>query len=381
MHQLLRRRLFGLPVFDQLQRLHQAHAAHVADERVLRLQLFQLAAQVGADGVGVVEQLFFFNHLNRGARRHRRHRVAAESGNSHSLESVGDFRFCDGSAHGRAVGHAFGGGEDVRFHVPVLDAEPLLAGAPEAGLHLVGDEEPAEFLDDLENLLEILQRGRDEPAHALDGLGQKSGDAPGGAGPDHVFHIIGAGDFAVGIAQFQRAAVAVGVDGVLDTHADHPAGAPGRMGGERLGDHGVAAVAVPQRHHFETAGRHPRQLHRGFIGFRSAVGEETFLEVAGGDLRQLFRQGDDGLVGVKRGGMLQAVNLRLHFGGDLLVTVPDADGEDAAEEIEVAAALGVENVLGVGVVHHQRLGVVVDHAGEQILLVLLQHFVPFHRLS
>src|SRR5260370_42162085 len=52
--------LFRLAVFHQFERLHQSHASHVADERMLRLQLLQLAAAVCAAHGRVLEQIVFF---------------------------------------------------------------------------------------------------------------------------------------------------------------------------------------------------------------------------------------------------------------------------------------------------------------------------------
>ena len=116
----------------------------------------------------------------------------------------GDFRRGHGDADGHAVAHALGAGDDVRDDFPVLDAEPVLAGAAEAGLHFVGDEQAAVFFDDGENDLEIFRRRSDESADALNGFGDERGDVAAGAGLNQVFDVIGAGHAAIGI--FQAAA-------------------------------------------------------------------------------------------------------------------------------------------------------------------------------
>jgi len=51
-------RLFGFSIFDQFQRLHQSEPAHVADARVLLLQLVEALAQVGADFSGIAPEVF-----------------------------------------------------------------------------------------------------------------------------------------------------------------------------------------------------------------------------------------------------------------------------------------------------------------------------------
>ena len=58
----------------------------------------------------------------------------------------------------------------------VLDAPELAAGAAEAGLHLVADEDAAVLPDDVDGDLEVLRRRRDEAADALDRLGEEAGD-------------------------------------------------------------------------------------------------------------------------------------------------------------------------------------------------------------
>ena len=212
--------------------MHQAHAAHVADERVLFLELVELLTEVAAHAVGVFQEPFLFDHLDRGARRDGRHRVAAERGNRHALESIGDFRRGDGQAHGHTVGHAFGAGDDVGLDFPVLDAEPLLAGASEARLDFVRDEQAPVLLDDVEHDLKVFLGRGDETARALDRLGEKGGDRARGGRPDHLLHVIRALDTAAGISHPQGTPVAVGADGVRHAHADDAALAPRGHGRE-----------------------------------------------------------------------------------------------------------------------------------------------------
>ena len=79
---------------------------------------------------------------------------------------------------------------DLGLDAAVLDAPPLAAGAAEAGLHLVADEDAAVLPDDLDRDLEVLLRRRDEPADALDRLGEEAGDLAGRGRPDQLLDVL-----------------------------------------------------------------------------------------------------------------------------------------------------------------------------------------------
>src|SRR5258708_2463044 len=97
-------------------------------------------------------------------------RVPAEGRDLQTFEAGGNVRLGHGYADWNAVGHAFGGRNNVGRDFPLLDAEPAFAGASPAGLYFVGDEEAAVVFDDLEDDLEIFLGRRDESADALDRL-------------------------------------------------------------------------------------------------------------------------------------------------------------------------------------------------------------------
>src|SRR5450432_3056126 len=98
----------------------------------------------------------------------------------------------------------------------MLDAAPLVAGASPSGLHLVGDEDATVALDDSLHDAEVLLRRNDETADAEDRFGDEAGDLAARGGLNDVFDILSALDAAVGIALAERAAIAVGSDGVMD---------------------------------------------------------------------------------------------------------------------------------------------------------------------
>src|SRR5262249_18520138 len=105
-------------------------------------------------------------------------------------------------AEGRAVGHAFGGGDDVRLDVPMLDAEPFVARAAPSCLHLVADEDAAVLANDRDGLFEILLGRNDEAARARNRLGHEGGDPAGSRSLDQLLHVFGAGDATFGIGEF-----------------------------------------------------------------------------------------------------------------------------------------------------------------------------------
>ena len=70
----------------QFHGLHQAHAAHVADERVLVLELFEAAAQVGAGLGGVDQQVLLFDVIDHRFGGGGGHGIAAEGGDGDALQ-------------------------------------------------------------------------------------------------------------------------------------------------------------------------------------------------------------------------------------------------------------------------------------------------------
>ena len=89
------------------------------------------------------------------------------------------------------------------------------------------------------------------------------------------------------------------------------------------------------------------------------------------------------LKATRKGGVpektLELVHLRVNRPVDLLIAVPDAHRQDAAEKVEVPSPLAVPKILGLGMIGDQRFGVIVDDAGEDILLVFSQDLVAIHR--
>jgi hypothetical protein len=121
-----------------------------------------------------------------------------------------------------------------------------------------------------------------------------------------------------------------------------------------------------------------RQQHRGFVCFGAAVGEKRFLQPSRRNLRELLRQPHLRLVGVKRRHVLHLVGLFVDRGSHLFVAMADADRKNPAEKVQILIAVGVVNVLILGVIDNQRLVIVGRHAREQVLLLLLDDFFLVH---
>src|SRR6266542_2068869 len=121
-----------------------------------------------------------------------------------------------------------------------------------------------------------------------------------------------------------------------------------------------------------------RQQYSGFVSLRAAIGKKRFLQPPGSNLRQLLRQANLRLVGIKRREMLHLVGLLIDRLRYFLVAMPDAHREDAAEEIQELLAVGIVNILIFGMIDDQRFVVIGCHAREQIFFLLLEDFVFVH---
>src|SRR5260221_11198430 len=97
----------------------------------------------------------------------------------------------------------------------MLAPPSLPAGAAEARLHLVADEDAAVLLDDLERRLEVAVGRVDESADALDRLRQESGDATLRRRLDQLLDVLRALEPAARVLEPERAPVAIGCVRVL----------------------------------------------------------------------------------------------------------------------------------------------------------------------
>src|SRR5439155_570637 len=107
------------------------------------------------------------------------------------------------------------------------------------------------------------------------------------------------------------------------------------------------------------------QHDRGLVRFRAAGREEALLELARGDLRQSL--GDAHLLDsrVDARGVHQPRELILQALDELWMRMPDPRCQNAAEKIEVFAAVEVLDRRPVGLGDHHGFGVIVGDAGKQ----------------
>ena len=88
-----------------------------------------------------------------------------------------------------------------------------------------------------------------------------------------------------------------------------------------------------------------------------------------------FGERDDLFVRVKRREMLQFVDLGVDLAGDFGIAVANGDGEDAAEKVEVLAALDVPDVLHFGTIGDERPLVVIGDGWPDEFFMLGDDFV------
>ena len=113
-----------------------------------------------------------------------------------------------------------------------------------------------------------------------------------------------------------------------------------------------------------------REGHGGLVGLRAARAEEGPLEPARRQLHELLGELGDRQGRVEGRDVPEPIHLRAHRRVHARVRVADADRQDAAEEIEVLAAVEVAHARTGAALERQRLGVVGRVAREEVLLEL-----------
>ena len=120
-----------------------------------------------AERVGALDQLLLGDHVEHGECRRAGDRAAGiGAAEAARIRRVHDRGPADDARQREAAGERFGDGDEVGLDAGILDAEHL-AGAREAGLHLVGDQQDAVLVADRAQRLEQFGRRRMEAALAL----------------------------------------------------------------------------------------------------------------------------------------------------------------------------------------------------------------------
>lgn len=168
----------GLLVFYDLDADHEAAASDVAYGGVFGDPGAEAGEHGFAYGGGILHG-FALDDVQRGEGGGDADGVAAEGAGVGARNPVHDLGAGHADAEGHAGGDAFGDADDVGLDAGVLDGPPL-AGAADAGLDLVGDEEDSVLVADAADLLEEVGRSDDVAAFALDGFEDDGGDLFGG---------------------------------------------------------------------------------------------------------------------------------------------------------------------------------------------------------
>ena len=113
------------------------------------------------------------------------------------------------------------------------------------------------------------------------------------------------------------------------------------------------------------------EAHGAFVGLGAGVAEEGLLQLAGGDLGELLRQGADGghVIDVAAG-VDDLVGLGLGGLQDGRVVVAGVGHRDAGETVDVLFAVDVVEPGALAVVDHDRLDAL-DEAGHDVVAVLV----------
>ena len=347
---------------------------------MLVLELFQAGAEIAARFGAISQQVLLVDEIDHRLGLGGRHGIAAEGGDGEAGDGIGYFGASHGQSDRRAVAQAFGAGHNIWDHAPLLDAEPLAAGAAPAGLDLIAYEDAAVVAHDLLDNREVLFGRRDEAGHALDGFSDEAGDPSTRGAADQFLHVLGATHFATRVGEAEGTAVTVGVVRMHDAGLRRPQ-LPGTLSREPHPHRRTAVVGMAQRHDLGVAGVAAGGEDGGLIGLGSAVGEETLGELAirrdGGDL---LGQSGLRLIGEHGGDVLQGINLLVDLGVDLVVAMAHAHGDDPAEEVQVLIAVGVPDILILGARDDQRLLIVMKDGGEEEFLISENDFVFSHGL-
>src|SRR5262249_8509564 len=118
-----------------------------------------------------------------------------------------------------------------------------------------------------------------------------------------------------------------------------------------------------------------RHQEREVVRFRSGIGEITNLQVARHFRRQLFCVLRDIRLQINGGRMLERFVLAVRGRNHVGMTMPDTDGDDSAESVEISPAALVPNVLHFSLYKHERFLVVEKNSRVQEFLAEPQDFV------
>ncbi len=175
---------------DELDAEHQTLPAHLGNYLEVVLQIAETIHQLSAARVDILPHaLDLLEGREHGRAGERVAAVGVEV--EEAVHGIGNAGPCRDRTHGETASDALGHHHDVRGLIPFLASKPR-AGAAESGLNLVGDQEAAIGVDELDQLVVVPPRALDHAAVALDRLDPQSGEVGLGAAVGVLDHSLGA---------------------------------------------------------------------------------------------------------------------------------------------------------------------------------------------
>ena len=342
----LRRRLLRVRVAHELEREHRAEAADVADRRPAALPGVHLLADAVADDDRARDEALVLDDVEHRERRCLRHRVPdVRAADRPRVRAVHDLRAADHAREREARGDRLRHRDEVGLDSEVLHREHP-ARAPEARLHLVGDEDDPVAVAERPQPLDVGLRRRDEAALALLGLEDDRGDVlRRDVRLEHALELCERGDRVgppVGV-RIRRA-----VD--LGRERPHPDLVRVGLRGHRQREQRPPVEAALVRDHGGTAGVQARELDRVLDRLRPGVEERRAGRAGDRDERaQPLGEGDVRLVRDDRVVRVEeALGLLGHRGDDARMRVTGVHDADPAGEVDEDVPVDVRDrrVLG-----------------------------------
>ena len=271
--------------------------------------------------------------------------------------------------------------EDVRHDVQRL-AAPVIASAPEAADHLVGDEEDVVFLQHRLDLGEIAGGRQDHAASPHDRLGPHGRDSVRTLGQNQLLQLLGAacGEGLLGLA-FHRPVVEMRRDGVHEAGQRHiKAAMVVGQAGERGRGQGDAVIALDAADQLllgraaEGVVEIPHHLDGGVIGLGARIGKEHLAHRHRRPLDQHL--GEVNRRVVRFGGEAVIERQLAHLvGGGLhqpLIVKAERGAPQAGDAFDIGLALLVPNPHALAMVDHHgpyrlmqlQIGIRMQHMGD-----------------
>ena len=247
----------------------------------------------------------------------------------------------------------------MRADAKGLAAEPV-AGAPEAGDHLIRDQQDAVFVADALNLGPVAVGRNDHATRALHRLADKGRNLVDAQFQDHLFQLAGAQQ-----AEFVgRHVAAFGIPvrlSDMDDPADHPAMSMDRgHAAQAAAAHGGAVVAVlagDDHRLFRLALDVPVAAHETnvrVIGLGPRSGKEHMVQIARGQFGQLGGKGNGRDMRCLKEGVVIAQFFHLARGnfGQFLAPVADVDAPQARHAVDDPVTFAVGQPHALALRHH-----------------------------